>query len=171
MTGRGAGGRARVTVVVLALGVVRCAAAQAPLPVDGPPRELSFGAYTGWDTEGTSVRARGDTVVTYRGQRHNVEVARRVPTAAEWRAFWRSVVDAGVARWPPQCNDPGVSDGETFTYVLAWDGERRAGTYYAAFPTANGACASAAPSRAARAFRAAVYALAGVPSVGVLRAP
>ncbi|GJG87170.1 hypothetical protein tb265_23510 [Gemmatimonadetes bacterium T265] len=167
----------RVSALALAcLAGAACGDATAPLPTEGPPRELTYST-GGFAITLYNVRLAGDTVVftsttSRSGPEPIVLVTRRVPRAEEWRTFWRTVRDAGVSRWPGECYDHGATDGGTLDFVLAWDGTRRTGHYYAAFPSRDGTCANGdGASGAAASFRQAVFGLADVQFLDPQRTP
>lgn len=154
--------RPALAAVVLAA----CGDATAPLPTDGPPSELSYST-GGFVLTTYDVRLAGDTVVLTSATAANgapaLTTTRRVPSAAEWRAFWQTVRDVGVARWPAQCTDNSMADGGTVRFTLAWGGTRRTGTYYAAYPRGNGTCVNGYDeSSGAVRFQTAVFTLTGV---------
>ena len=141
----------------------------APLPAEGPPPELAYEWWAMPSPEERRVRVAGDTVVFTSGHpgptRFVGTTARRVPSAAEWRAFWRAVRDAGVERWPADCTNAGVDDGWGFRFALGWAGARRAGSFANAFPTRGGACRpGVGRTPEASAFEQAVRRLAGANS-------
>lgn len=155
----------RPFVAALALAAA-CGDATAPLPRDHAPTALHYssGGFVGYSDDVVVV---GDTVVWTRSEAISSRapaMTRRVPTADEWRAFWNAVRAAGVTRWPARCENADVADGGGFVFELAWDGERRTGSYSNAYPTRLGAC-SASSAADAGAFRTAVLGLAGAMSI------
>lgn len=154
-----------VAAAVLLCLAAACGDALAPFPADGPPRALAYSA-GGYGGTQTTLRLAGDTVVLVTrdfARYRDSTVARQVPTAAEWRAFWRAVRDAGVRRWPAACTNPDVADGGGFSFELAWADARRAGAYGNAYPTRQGRCRrDPTATDEARTFHAAMLALAGV---------
>jgi hypothetical protein len=160
---------AAVLCLVAAAG---CGDPLAPLPADGAPQEFVFRT-EGFLAYSTTARVAGDTLqVRTVGQlpRGVVDTTtRRVPSAAEWRAFWDAVRAAGVARWPAKCGDNGERDGGGFSFVLAWADTRRSGQYINAAPTAAGGC-SEADYAAAERFLGAVRALTGPSPFAAVRA-
>lgn len=165
-------------VALAAASSTACRDATAPLPTEGPPREMTF-TTTGFISTTSDIHVYGDTVVLYTVSSAptssvppGVTILQRVPTAEEWRTFWRTVHDVGVRRWPAECTDASGGDYSGFDYTLAWSDARRTGHYAGAYPTRAGACAgSYGPVGDAARFQNAVYTLAGLPSVQTLRTP
>ena len=97
----------------LALGA--CDAATGPLPRAGAPADLEF-SMGGFGTGSTFVESRADTVILRRvswfgDPTQEQEVARAVPTAEAWRAFWAAAERAGVGEWKREYVAEGVVDG------------------------------------------------------------
>lgn len=142
-----------------------CGDATAPLPTEGAPRELAF-EWGGFALVSYTVRLAGDTIIATSASDAlwppppRVDVARRVPSADEWRAFWSAVADAGVRRWAGACSDASVVDGAGFSFTLAWSDARRTGVYSNAYPTRAGTCRGSTDE--AKTFTAAVYKIAGI---------
>ncbi len=141
--------------------------ATAPRSDEGVPRALVYRESWIW-VSNREVRLAGDTVVVTSyspgtgGAGQPPVATRRVPTAGEWRAFWRAVDGAGVRGWPAACRNTTFLDGGGFSFELGWSSGRRAGAYTNAYPTRAGDCTrDGASTAAADAFRAAVLALGG----------
>jgi len=133
----------RPRVVAALLLAAACGDPLAPLPTAEPPDELAY-VDGGFAAEYRRVRLAGDTIVlttrAYGPQGSIDSETRRVPSAEEWRAFWRAVGEAGVRRWPGACRSDPLYDGPTIQFTLAWSGERRSGHYFESRPTAAGRC-------------------------------
>ncbi len=147
------------------LALVACGDATAPLPSSGVPREFRVSSVGGFVASASDVRLVGDTLVyvVARYTRGGIDstVTRRVPTADDWRAFWRAADGAGVRRWAGECSRSDIADAGGFSFTLAWDGGRRTGSYVGAFPTRDGTCADGYTAEA-QAFSDAVDQLLGV---------
>ncbi|HYD52186.1 MAG TPA: hypothetical protein VEA99_06150 [Gemmatimonadaceae bacterium] len=104
--------RRAIRLLLLAL-AASCGDSVAPLPGSGPPDALEF-SYGGYGTASVSLQRDGGTIVYTRtewGGRAPAQVIGSIPSDEQWRAFWRSLDEAGVTRWRREYMAEGIADG------------------------------------------------------------
>lgn len=134
----------RLALALACLSAASCGDPLGPVPSDGPPEALHYES-GGFVAVTRTVDLVGDTVVVrlqgYGPADGPVDVTRRrVPSAEQWRAFWRGVREAGVRSWPRECTNPNVLDGGGFALTLGWGGGARRYAYSNAYPLPGGRC-------------------------------
>lgn len=144
-----------------ALALVSCGEALAPLPREGAPEALEF-SIGEFATGSNHWELRADTLV-FRTIAPDGEVdsARRVPTAEDWRAFWAAAREAGVRRWAGRYEAEGVVDGVGWSLGLSAGGVRVEAVGSSAYPDREGEERELDPTPAFRTFRGALEELAG----------
>jgi len=149
-----------------ALTAVACADATAPaFPSDAPPSAFHIN-YSGWIYGSHDVLLRGDTLVVSRVPDFRPDGALEttvVPTASDWRAFWRAADAAGVRSWPRECIDRNIADGGGLSMRIDYAGGHVETTTSNSTPHRDGTCGGTAEGDDYHALLAAVAALIGRP--------
>lgn len=117
--------RSAAVFLSVALTLIACTDAVAPLPQAGAPDVLEF-SIGGYGAGGGAVLLRGDTVIMWRTSpvwtpNMVIDSVRVVPTPDAWHAFWSATKEAGVNQWRTQYNASGIVDG------LGWNARIVAG--------------------------------------------
>jgi len=134
--------RAASMLLTVALALVACNDAIAPLPQEGAPTALEF-SIGGYGGGGSRVTLVNDTVVMWRVSPAwtpgtPIDTVRVVPDSAAWRAFWSATRLAGTSQWRSQYNADGIADGLGWDLRLAASGRQIVSYGSNAYPDRSG---------------------------------
>lgn len=134
---------------------------------DRAPDEFRF-SIGGYGVGSWTWETRGDTLVFQRipweiEGPQDIDSVRVVPTAEEWRGFWRAVDQGGVRRWRGSYEAPEIADGAGWGLRLTDEGLRVRSQGSNAYPNRWGIPQKGEQTADFRAFLAALEELTGAP--------